>query len=64
MKVLYFGPCIQESISSEIHLRVDSDRLRDESLRIFIDYKLYNFLTIPKIRTEKLPRDIICRPLI
>ena len=64
MKALHFGPCVQESISSEIHLRVDSDRLRDESPRIFVDYKLHDFSTIPKIRTEKLPGDIIHRPLI
>ena len=64
MKTMRFGTRTQESISGEIHLRVDSDGFKDESPRIYADCELHNFSTIPKTSTEKTPGDISRRPLM
>jgi len=64
MRKLRFDPRAQESIAGEIHLRCDSDTLRQSSPRLFADCELHIPDRIDKIETDRPSGDVLRRPLL
>ena len=63
MRKLRFGSRPYETLSGEVHLRVDPDTAKHESPLLFADCELHNISQMIKAEAERWLGDVVQRPL-